>query len=102
MDSYAEEDNAVALGGRTLGLFLLVAAIAAFALGYMPNRQRSQHLAEEVAQCQRRLTLLKARIDRLQHTREALLAREPETLQEAVRERLRKGSDGEFALPYER
>ncbi|MCX7934972.1 MAG: hypothetical protein N3A66_06905, partial [Planctomycetota bacterium] len=97
MASYEEgEKEAVALGSRTWGLFLLLAAIAVFTLGYLPNRQKSELLAKEVAQCRMRLTALKARIERLRHTREALAAREPETLQEAVRERLRKGKEGEF------
>lgn len=87
--------------GTAIGLLLLLVAAAAVAGTYLPARTERERLETEVARAEARVTRLGERIERLRLDRDALEAGEPATVDEALREVLRKGPRDEFLLQGE-
>jgi outer membrane murein-binding lipoprotein Lpp len=83
------------------GLCLLLLAAAAFAGLYLPAREKRDRMATEVRTAEARLTRLGERIERLRLERDALRAGDPLTVDEAIRDVLRKGPHGDYLLRQE-
>ncbi len=91
--------------GRVLdtavGLLFLLAAAAAFSGAYLPARAERIRMQSEIDRAEARLERLGERFERLRLERDALAAGDPLTVDEAIRDVLRKGPEGDFLLRQE-
>jgi len=81
-----------------LTCFIILAAIALFYMVYLPARWQREQLDTELQTATERQQLQQSRAQLLQQKCELLEHQDPDAMEEAVREVLRKGKNNEFVL----
>ncbi len=94
-----QQDNRIERRRTRLGqLLLILLAVGMYWGGLVPARRAAVQQEVKVRQTRARLKRLELRIRRLRTRSDALKARDPAAVEEAIREHLRKGKRNDYML----
>ncbi len=84
-----------------LACFVVLAAVALFFMAYLPARWQREQVEQELQTAKSRYELEQSRANLLEQKCSLLENNDPDAMEEAVREVLRKGKTNEFVLRQE-